>query len=187
MVEGGESLGAQSASLSLDGGLPMTARQEQFSLAFVRMVAAAAGCSIKSHETDYDGVDITIVASAEYTRYYCPEFEMQLKCTTQSRLLEADHLAWTLKRDRFLKLVSPKRFAPALLGVLLIPENPDQLLDLSEAGLTSSSRMYWEHAKKLGEIEDGKASKTVHLPRCNLFDVGSLQGIMQVIGEGGQW
>ncbi|WP_107658545.1 DUF4365 domain-containing protein [Nocardia suismassiliense] len=186
-VDGRGSLQTESAAPTLDGGLPMTARQEQFSVAFIRMVAAAAGCSIKGHETDHDGVDITIVASAEYAKYYCPEFEMQLKCTTQSRLLQADHLAWSLKRDHFLKLVSPKRFAPAILGVLLIPEDPDQLLDLSEAGLTTSSRMYWQHAKKLGEIEDGKASKTVHLPRSNLFDVGSLQGIMQVIGEGGQW
>lgn len=180
-------LRTESVSPTPDGGLPMTARQEQFSLAFIRMVTAAAGCSIKSHETDYDGVDVTVVASTEYARYYCPEFEMQLKCTTQSRLLHTDHMAWVLERDRFLKLVNPKRFTPALLGVLLIPANPDQLLDLSEAGLTSSSRMYWEHAGKLGEIEDGKASKTVRLPRSNLFDVSSLQGIMHVIGEGGQW
>ncbi|WP_431971832.1 DUF4365 domain-containing protein [Nocardia sp. bgisy134] len=148
-----------------DGGLSITARQEQFSLAFVRMVAAAAGCSIKSHETDYDGVDITIVASREYARFYCPELELQLKCTTRHSRLKADHLAWPLERDRFLKLVSPKRFVPALLGVLLIPEDPDQLLDLSEDGLTSPSRMCWEYAAKLGEIEDGKSSTTVHLPR----------------------
>ncbi|WP_405166116.1 DUF4365 domain-containing protein [Nocardia sp. NBC_01499] len=186
-VDGSGSLPLESVSSALDGGLPMTARQEQFSLAFIQMVAAAAGCSIKHHLTDYDGVDITIASSAEYMRYYCPEFEMQLKCTTQWRLLGAEHLAWSLGRDRFLKLVNPKRFAPALLGVLLVPEDPEQLLDLSEAGLTSSSRMYWQHARELGAIEDGKASKTVHLPRSNLFDVSSLQGIMQVIGEGGQW
>lgn len=170
-----------------DGGLPITARQEQFSLGFVRMVAAAAGCSVKSHDTDYDGVDITIVASADYARYYCPEFEMQLKCTTQQHLLRPQDMVWSLKRDRFLKLVNPKRFVPAVLGVLLIPDEPDELLDLSEDGLRTSSRMYWERAANLGGIEDGKASKTVHLPRSNLFDVGGLLRIMQSIGEGGQW
>ncbi|WP_063048746.1 DUF4365 domain-containing protein [Nocardia arthritidis] len=179
--------GSVQLATSVDGGLPITARQEQFSIAFVRMVAAAAGCSIKSHETDYDGVDITIVASASYARYYCPEIEMQLKCTTQRRLLRTRYMAWSLERDRFLKLVNPKRFVPALLGVLLIPDDPDELLDLSEDGLRTSSRMYWEHAANLGEIEDDKASKTVHLPRSNLFDVGGLRGIMQSIGEGGQW
>ncbi|UAK29701.1 DUF4365 domain-containing protein [Nocardia asteroides] len=182
-----EDNGSFRAVATVDGGLPISARQEQFSLAFVRMVAAAAGCSIKSHETDYDGVDVTIVASAEYAKFYCPEFEIQIKCTTQQRLLRSHDLTWQLERERFLKLVSPKRFVPALLGVLLIPDDPDQLIDLSEDGLRSSSRMYWEHAANLGGIEDEKASKTVHLPRSNLFDVGGLKGIMQSIGEGGQW
>jgi hypothetical protein len=58
----------------------------------VRLVAAAAGCSIKCHETDYDGVDITISSSAEYETFYCPEFEMQLKCTTQQRYLTDGHM-----------------------------------------------------------------------------------------------
>ncbi|WP_280253623.1 DUF4365 domain-containing protein [Nocardia abscessus] len=187
VVEDSGSFREKTVMPTVDGGLPITARQEQFSLAFVRMVAAAAGCSVKSHETDYDGVDITIVASAEYAKYYCPEFEIQLECTTQHRLLRTNDLAWQLERDRFLKLVSRKRFVPALLGVLLIPDDPDQLIDLSEDGLRSASRMYWEHAANLGGIEDGKAGKTVHLPRSNLFDVGGLKGIMQSIGEGGQW
>ncbi|WP_433710927.1 DUF4365 domain-containing protein [Nocardia sp. CA-084685] len=92
-VDDNGGLRVESASSTLGGGLAASARQEQFSLAFIRMVAAAAGCSIKSHATDYDGVDITIVASAEYERYYCPEFEMQLKCTTQHHLLKTSHLA----------------------------------------------------------------------------------------------
>lgn len=170
-----------------DGGLPMTARQEQFSLGFLQMVVAAAGCSIKTHATDYDGVDITIAASTEYEKYYSPQLELQVKCTTQHSLLTADHLAWSLKRDQFCKLTNPKRFIPAALGVLVIPEDPDRLLDLSEAGFASSSRMYWDYAVNLGDIEDGKASRTVRLPRSNLFDVGALKGIMRCIGEGGQW
>jgi hypothetical protein len=170
-----------------DGGLPQNERQQQFSLAYVRMVAAAAGCSIKSHETDYDGVDVTIVASTEYGRFYCPEFEMQIKCTRQHHLLTEEFMTWRLERARFLKLVNPKRFAPALLGVLLIPQDGDNLIQMSEGGLVTTSRMYWEYAANLGVIETGRSSKTVRLPRSNLFDVGALRGIMARIGEGGQW
>jgi hypothetical protein len=171
----------------LDGGLPMSARLEQFSLAFVRMVAAAAGCSIKSHETDYDGVDITIVSSTEYETWYCPEIELQVKCTAQHRLLRTDSLSWPMSRDRFLKLTNPKRFAPAFLAVLLVPADDEPLLDLNHDGFTSASRMYWQAASELGAIADGNASKTVNLPTSNLFDVEALQGIMQRIGEGGTW
>lgn len=67
----GDALQMGDVTAVLDGRLPMNARQEQFSLAFVRMVVAAAGCSIKCHETDYDGVDITIVSSAR-----CPRREV---------------------------------------------------------------------------------------------------------------
>src|SRR4051794_10018475 len=70
----------------VDGGLPHSARQEQFSIAFVHMVASAAGCSIKHHSTDYDGVDITIASSAQYETVFGPQFELQLKCTTQQHL-----------------------------------------------------------------------------------------------------
>ncbi|MFC9664265.1 DUF4365 domain-containing protein [Nocardia sp. NPDC127606] len=161
----------------------MNAQQEQFSVAFVRMVAAAAGCSIKPHETDYDGVDITIASSVEYQTMYCPQVEMQLKCTTQHNRLGAHHMSWTLKRGPFLKLVNPKRYTPAMLGVLLIPADPDQLLNLSEERLISESRMYWQFATELGTIAEGKARKTVHLPRTNLFDVEGLLKIMRTIGD----
>ncbi|WP_211257787.1 DUF4365 domain-containing protein [Lentzea albidocapillata] len=171
----------------LDGGLPITARQEQFSLAFVRMIAAAAGCSIKWHETDYDGVDITIASSTEYVKYYCPEFELQLKCTTQQVRLRDAHFSWRMERDPFLKLTHGKRYNEAFLGVLVIPRDEQPLVSLSEQRLLTASRMYWQHARLLGDISDGATSKTVHLPRTNLFDVESLQSIMQRVGEGGEW
>lgn len=169
------------------GSLPITAQQEHFSLAFTRMVTYAAGFSIKSHETDFDGVDITIVSSAEYETYYCPEFELQLKCTTQQHLLKEDHMAWPLEAKPYRKLTHPKRYSPAVLGVLLIPDEQDPLLEQDESVLLTRSRMYWEWANHLAPLPDGQESKTVHLPRANLFDVSQLQDIMAAIGEGGDW
>jgi uncharacterized protein DUF4365 len=182
--DGPEEVGAVDAA---DGGLPHNACKEQFSLAFVRMVVAAAGCSIKNHETDYDGVDVTIVSSTEYSRFYCPDFELQLKCTTRHDLLTEDHLAWPMKAAPFAKLINPKRYDEAFLGVLLIPPKSEPWLDLTENGLATASRMYWEHAAKLGTIGEDQGSRTVHLPRSNLFDVSGLRGIMRTIGEGSQW
>jgi hypothetical protein len=92
------------------GSLPIKAQQEHFSLAFTHMVTYAAAFSIKSHQADFDGVDITIVSSAEYETYYCPEFELQLKCTTQRHLLKEDHMAWPLEAKRYRKLTHPKRY-----------------------------------------------------------------------------
>ena len=101
----------------------------------------------------------------------------------------SDYQGRSIKRKPFLKLTHPKRYNGAFLGVLLIPADHEQLLELTEDGFASASRMYWEHSSRLGEIGDGLDSKTVRLPRSNLFDVEGLQGIMQRIGddEGGSW
>ncbi|WP_434439695.1 DUF4365 domain-containing protein [Lentzea sp. E54] len=169
-----------------DGGLPQTARQEQFHIAFVRMVASAAGFYVKDHTADYDGVDITIAASAKYKRFYCPQFELQLKCTTQQDLVGDGEMTWVMKRKPFLKLVDDDRYIPALLGVLVIPRD-EPVLHVTDEHLLTRSRMYWQHASELGDIADGVATKTVKLPTSNLFDVDGLKGIMQRIGDGGEW
>ncbi|MEU7481406.1 DUF4365 domain-containing protein [Lentzea sp. NPDC042327] len=169
-----------------DGGLPPTARQEQFHIAFVRMVAAAAGFYVKDHTTDYDGVDITVASSARYRRFYCPQFELQLKCTTQRDVVGEDEVSWQMKRKPFLKLVGDDRYIPALLGILVIPAD-EPVLHVTDDHLLTRSRMYWQYASELGDIADGVASKTVKLPRSNLFDVEGLKGIMQRIGDGGEW
>lgn len=103
-----------------------------------------------------------------------------LKCTTQHNLLRDDHLAWKMEAKPFAKLTNPKRYNEAFLGVLVIPRAPDPWVELSDNGLRTASRLYWRHAANLGTIAEGQESKTVHLPRSNLFDAAGL-------GEGGTW
>lgn len=164
--------------------LPITAMKEQFSLGFVRMLAAAAGFSIKTHETDYDGVDITISASGEYELYYCPEVEFQIKCTSQHSKLSDSHLTYEIDAKPFVRLTKPNRYHPAYLGVLLVPVEADNWLDLDEKRLRSESRMYWESARKLGSLQNGAKSKTVRLSRMNILTPDRLRDIMQAAGDG---
>lgn len=165
--------------------LPLNERKQQFSLAFVRMVTAAAGCSVKSHSTDYDGVDITIASSAEYEKFYCPQFELQVKCTAQVGVERDDVVAWRMEAGPLQRLINLKRYCPAYLGVLVVPEDPEEWLDQDETRLVSQSRMYWQRAADLGTLTGNAASKTVYLPKDNLFDVRQLRGIMRTIGDGG--
>jgi hypothetical protein len=166
-------------------GLPWNERKEQFSIGFVRLVAGAAGCWVKTHSTDFDGVDITIVSSADYATFYCPEFELQLKCTAQQDLLREDVVAWTMSEKPFTKLTNPKRYTPAYLGVLVVPEDPDGWLEQDDKHLMTRSLLYWTKASDLRPVSEDTASRTVHIPRSNLFDVPRLLGIMKSIGEGG--
>ncbi len=166
------------------GGLPLSAMKEQFSLGYVHMVASAAGFSIKSHSTDYDGVDITIVSSAEYETYYSPQFELQVKCTSQRNVIRQASVAWQLEAKPFRKLTNKKRYIPAYLGVLVVPGDPETWLEQDQEKLLTRSRMYWQAAAMLGEIDGDAGAKTVHLPRSNLFDVPQLRHIMASMGNG---
>ena len=86
----------ETGSPSAAPGLPLSEMKQQFSFAFVKMVASAAGCSIKQHSTDYDGVDLTVYSSDEYAVSSYPNFELQVKCTSQRDLMTADALAWRM-------------------------------------------------------------------------------------------
>lgn len=166
-------------------GLPKTESQQQFSLAFVRMIVAAAGFSIKVHETDYDGVDLTIVSSVKYARWANPCFELQLKCTTRQELLKDDLLAWRMEAGQYLKLTEPVRFMPTYLAVVLVPIDISEWIHHHDEHLLTRGRMYFESAANLPVLPREQSSITVHLPRRNVFDVAHLQAIMKAIGDEG--
>ncbi|MFJ8888138.1 DUF4365 domain-containing protein [Streptomyces sp. NPDC102402] len=167
----------------VDGQLPMTARQENISLAFTRLVTYAAGCAVKTHDTDYEGVDLTLTSSADYMRYCGVEFELQLKATTQRRYLNETHMAWPMKAKPYRKLTRPKRYIRAYLGVLLLPEDAAGWVTVNEDRLIAEGRMYWEAAETFPQADAGAGTKTVHLPRGNLFVGEQLLGIMKAIGD----
>lgn len=104
--------------------LPLNEMKQQFSLGFVHMVVSAAGCSIKYHATDYDGVDITIASSTRYERYFGPQIELQVKCTAQTSLLTSDTMSWQLEAKPFRLLTDPNSYLPRFLGVLIVPVDP---------------------------------------------------------------
>ncbi|WP_439681704.1 DUF4365 domain-containing protein [Embleya sp. MST-111070] len=174
----------------VDGQLPMTAREEQISLAFTRMITYAAGCAVKTHDTDYEGVDLTIASSVEYRRILGPQFDLQLKATIQHKLLTEEHMAWPMKVKPFRKLVrgnDGKRHIPAYLGVLVLPEDASEWVVVDENRLITESRMFWQAASAFPGGTTSKLTQTVHLPRRNLFTVEHLLGIMETIGESERW
>ena len=167
--------------------LPMSAKKEQLSLGFVHMIASAAGFSIKEHKTDYDGVDITIVSSAEYEKFYSPQFELQVKCTAQRELLNSDTLTWTLQAGPFNRLTNPKSYLPRFLGVMLVRVDALDWIEQDEEQLVARCCMYWMPAMKLGAISGDQHSKTVRLPRDRRLDVPQIKKIMKAIGDGDEW
>ncbi|WEX03825.1 DUF4365 domain-containing protein [Rhodococcus sp. RCBS9] len=164
--------------------LPDTEMKQQISIAYVRMVVAAAGCTVLSWDTDYDGVDISIKSSAEYNVRLGPQIDIQLKCTSQTKVVREDEIAWSIDARTHKYLTSPKRQTPALLALLVVPDDVDGWLDHDESRLLTASSMYWVLGLDIPELPDGQQSITVKIPRANLFTRDALLGIMHAVGEG---
>jgi hypothetical protein len=63
--------------------------------------------------------------------------------------------------------------------------NPKNWLEWEADWLGVNADMYWSLAADLGDIADGAATKTIHIPTGNLFDVSQLRSIMESVGRDG--
>lgn len=164
--------------------LPGTQMKEQLSIAFIRMVVAAAGCSVASYSTDHDGVDISIKSSAEYSRKLGPQIDVQLKCTARVDVVRSREIAWVIDARTHKYLTSEKRQVPALLALLVVPDSIDAWLDHDETRMLTESTMYWIFGLDIPKLPPGQQSITVKIPRDHLFTRDTLLGIMEQIGDG---
>jgi hypothetical protein len=136
-------------------------------------------------ETDYDGVDLEIVAPGDQEWAWSPRFELQVKCTAQAEFVGPETVTWRMEARPFRRLIHPRRIVPAYLAVMVVPEEAKSWLEWDEDWLRLNACMYWARAADLGSIAEGAASTRVHLPRRNLFDVTQLRRIMESLGDGG--
>lgn len=161
------------------GTLPETEMKNQFSVGFLYSIAAHAGIEFWTSSSDFNGVDATLRTYARYSGRAGATLDVQLKCTSQTAIQQADHIAWSLGRDAYVKLSDPERFSLGVLAVLVVPGEVGDWLDQDEERLLSKSCMYFSSADTWDPIDDGAASKTVKLARTNILNVESVLELMQ--------
>ena len=145
-----------------DDSLPVSTMKEQLSLAYAKMLTAAAGCSVASYSTDHDSIDISIRSSAEYSKKVGPLLDVQLKCTSQ-KVVHQHHVSWKIDERTHRKLTAPKRTCPIILAVLVVPNDHNNWLDLDENRLLTESVMYWIPGVDIGEFPLGQEKMTVQI------------------------
>jgi hypothetical protein len=160
--------------------------QEEISKAYVHMVASAAGVTLLDWRTDYGAIDVTVKSLVDYSCIggFQPQFDLQLKCTFQDGSnRQGDHLSWQVNRRTYEKLANPNRATPAILGVMVVPEEPGLWLDHNTEGLLARSHMYWIRAKDFPSLPDGQESKTISIPKANILSAGAVLNLMQEASE----
>jgi hypothetical protein len=163
-------------------------QKQQFSYAYVRSIAAAAGFSASVPEVDDDSVDIILMSKSNGAVFRSPRIEVQLKCadiTTLTRTDAAVH--YSLKRKNYDELRGVDLLVPRILVVLTVPADLGNWVNWTDQALTIRHASHWMSLRGFPDIANPNAgSTTVHVPLANDFSVAQLQAMADRIGAGGQ-
>lgn len=161
--------------------MELNEQKEQFSRAYVRAVAAAAGVNLYELDVDDQSVDLGFAIRQKDGFRHSPRLEAQLKSTSQPKLGDS-HLHFPLKIKNFddLRTLS---MIPRILIVVVLLADLDEWVHQSEEELALRKCPYWISLRGLPATHN-KTSATILLPRKNHFSIGSLLAALQRIDQG---
>ncbi len=172
-------------SLSVTANVPDSIdenqQREQFSIAYVRAVAAVAGYSVDSPSVDHDSIDMGIAARGGSGTYRSPRIELQLKCSSAAEVGEKS-IAFPLKIKNYNDLRA-KTLVPRILVVVIVPDELDDWLTHTEEELVLRRCGYWISIRCKPDTTSTR-SVTVHLPREQLFNPEQLGAMLERISVG---
>lgn len=163
------------------GLMNLNTQKEQFSIAYVRALAAVAGLKVDRHEVDDDSIDILISRGGKRS----PHLSLQLKCSSQIELKQPE-FSFRLKLKNYDDLRRPT-MVPRVLVVLHVPEHVQDWLTENSDHILMRHRAYWFSLLGFDEVaavnkEDWQERRvTVQLPRANLLTPHELIRMMDNI------
>lgn len=164
--------------------LTLNHKKEQLSIAYVRAVAAAAGFSCTKPDVDDDSVDVMVSCSGTYgeaTLLRSPRIELQAKATADELTPEDTCIKFPLpiKNYEDLKGIT---LIPRILVVMLVPDEVDNWIEQSEEQMLMRRCAYWVSLQGMPET-DNKTRITIEVPRNQIFNVESLQLLMERVAR----
>jgi hypothetical protein len=161
--------------------MDLNLQKEQFSIAYLRAVAATAGFAVSPPGVDDDSVDYTIAVRGGSGTIRSPRLDIQLKCTAAPLAAGAD-LRYALKKKNCDDLRGDAFMVPRLLIVVRVPELTQDWLRQSENELAMRHCGYWVSLRGKPDMTN-ETTVTVSVPRSNVLTVDALRELMRRIGE----
>jgi len=165
--------------------MDLNRQKEQFSFAYVRAVISACGFNAYRLDVDEGSVDLGVAAFGPDGTARSPHLGIQMKCTADPEALKGDGLHFPLRLKNYDDLRDTRLHVPKILVVLLVPEEVEEWLDQDENALLMRRCAYWLSLRGFPQSETA-TTKTVVIPRPQMFNVQALKEIMQRISEGGE-
>lgn len=154
--------------------------KSEMSVAFARAIAAACACSTSQPAVDNDSIDIEFTANCSGKYYQSPQLNAQLKATSVPRLEEFD-LVYDLKVKNYDDL-RKKSQVPRILIVLVLHEEPEKWMKITEQKTTWYRCCYWTSVEGEGDVSN-KETVRIRIPRKNMFTPELLRRLMNLIAD----
>lgn len=162
--------------------LPISTRQEEFSLAFLHAITASAGYSFEYTRVDMDAIDVNIMQRIDGEQI--PHFEMlrvQIKCTYSHRPNNG-FISYPLKVDAYNKL-RQRCTNPRILMVVYVPESIDSWIQINTDCLTLYHSAYWLSLLNY-PVTNNQETVTVKVPTSQKLTSVELSRIMTNLARG---
>lgn len=166
-----------------------TEMMESFQEAYVRGVAAAAGCVVYGKPEIDEGVDIVLTHRADVHLIgdKTAHLEIQMKSSADGPIENGEYITATLRRSRFDDFRAENITVNKIVVILHMPEDQEEWVTLGDTALSLHHRAYWVNLQGLPAIADPEQkSITVRAPTSQYFDDVALCRMMQRIGQWGK-
>ena len=152
--------------------MDLNEQKQQFSLAYIRAIAADVGYKVAAPESDTDSIDGAIMA--DFGRR--PRLEFQAKATTRD-ILKDDALHFPLAIKNYNELRADV-LTPRILIVVLMPQDKRQWTSQTQNELCLRHCGYWLSLEDKPTMANSY-SVTVHIPTTNIFNSSQLATLMR--------
>lgn len=170
-------------------GIPENSQKEQYSIAYLSMIAATAGFNFNHSEKDY-GVDASVKEVKRREDGRINEtgigLDFQLKATQRWKCSNDNKIIYSLEVKNYNDLLYRKYGGtPLILGLLCLPKKGDFHPSNSSVSLILKHAMFWYTPSRDLEPSSNKKSVTIQIPTGNLLTARALSDLMDLYKQKG--
>ena len=164
----------------------LSAKQECFAGAHIRAVCASLGCSVSKPEPDDDKLDFTISCRVRGAVFSKPKIDIQSKCHLVDFHLKPKitSFSYTIDKSLFDNHRDERVTTPRLLVVTLVPRECSSWIKYGHRATSLSFCSYWFSLAGFPSLPAGQETKTLRIPKRNVFSATFLHDAMQKIADG---
>ena len=158
--------------------------QAEFSCAWIKAIAAAAGVTCAIAYEDVDGIDVQFGGDDPHGRVRWAKLEAQVKSWTAP--VEGDgYLKYRLKLRNYESLRLENTHIPRILVVVVMPASREDWLSMTDDGAVLRRSAYWTSLAGMPPVEYHD-KVPIKVPKDRRFSAEALLEMMRRISEKGR-